>query len=148
MEPSHAAAPSPAVAASPALLGVGGVASAAGTPASPCDLIDLASPADADADLLRLGPLPSPGVGYGGLRSSVGIARFSVAAGALPGLTPSPGPAYGTRFGRDSLAPGQVAPSPAGGLMAHMESVILEARRGWSGRGVSHGSRAAMLRRA
>ena len=86
---------------------------------------------------LDLGPLPSPGGGYvggGGRRGTYGLARFSTVAGALPALTPSPG-AHSGGFGfsgagvsRMSLAPGQLAPSPAGGFAALVAGVSPEVR--------------------
>jgi hypothetical protein len=103
---------------------------------SPGPLIDLDSPAgellpgrpseagDALVDYLRFSPLESPAGGYGagGRRDTYGLSRFSVAAGALPGLTPSPG----AGVGRPSLMPGQAAPSPAGGFESILTGVVEE----------------------
>jgi hypothetical protein len=107
---------------------------------------------------LDLGPLPSPGGGYvggGGRRGTYGLARFSTVAGALPALTPSPGVhGGGGGFGfsgvgvsRMSLAPGQLAPSPAGGFAALVAGVSPEVRaRGAGTLGEERAMRAQRVR--
>jgi hypothetical protein len=73
---------------------------------------------------LGLGPLPSPAFG-GALahrRTSVGLRKLSMGtcSAIFAGLTPSPA----LSNGRPSLAPGQVAPSPAGGFDALIAGIM------------------------
>ena len=114
----------PAVAGVPVSASRGGAAAVDDRP-----LIDLASPQpagglDALPDDLGLGPLPSPAFG-GALahrRTSVGLRKLSMGtcSAIFGGLTPSPALSHG----RPSLAPGQVAPSPAGGFDALIAGIM------------------------
>ena len=114
----------PAVAGVPVSASRGGAAAVDDRP-----LIDLASPPPAGGmdvlpEDLGLGPLPSPAFG-GALahrRTSVGLRKLSMGtcSAIFGGLTPSPA----LSNGRPSLAPGQVAPSPAGGFDALIAGIM------------------------